>query len=287
MVRYNLNYLFCTFSLLLLIFSTGSNIETVELINNGDFEGSTEKWREQIEPWQKRSGKEASVSDQYSHSGRFSLRTSNGSIWQIIQDEPASKLILSFWIYPQSVPGFPKGRTISAIDFWVKTSSDIKGISYYVSGDDHYERDDIKDLVINGIERDKWNYVVRDIDADFKENYPDFDLNDVREINITLWAIKSPEPMIYWDDIGLERNLEPDKPTPWEAEKTSPTTSATPTSPSPDISAESTPTSSQDSDNQLGMVQSIAIIIGVAALIVIIAMLMIKRKRSSRRKNEK
>lgn len=272
----------------LIIFSAGSSIETVELISNGDFEGSAEKWRDQIEPWESRDGKEAAVSDQYSHSGRFSLRTSNGSIWQIIQDEPASKLTLSFWIYPQSVPGFPKGRTISAIDFWVKTSSDIKGISYYVSGDDHYERDDIKDLVLNGIERDRWNYIVRDIDEDFKENYPDFDLNDVREINITLWAIKSPEPMIYWDDIGLESNLEPDKPTPWEAEKTSPTTSATPTSPStPDISAESTPTSSQDSDNQLGMVQSITIIIGVAALIVIIAMLMIKRKRSSRRKNEK
>jgi hypothetical protein len=274
--------------LFLLIFSTGSNIETVELINNGDFEGSAEKWREQIESWQRRDGKEAAVSDQYSHSGRFSLRTSNGSIWQIIQDEPASKLTLSFWIYPQSVPGFPKGRTISAIDFWVKSSSDKKGISYYVSGDDHYERDDIKDLVINGIERDRWNYIVRDIEEDFGENYPDFDLNDVREINITLWAFKSPEPMIYWDDIGLERNLEPDKPTPWEAEKTSPTTAATPTSPSiPDISAESTPTSSQDSDNPLGMVQSITIVIGVAALVVIIAMLMIKRKRSSRRKNEK
>ena len=48
MVRYNLNYLFCTFSLFLLIFSTGSNIETVELVNNGDFEGSAEKWREQM-----------------------------------------------------------------------------------------------------------------------------------------------------------------------------------------------------------------------------------------------
>jgi hypothetical protein len=63
--------------LFLLIFSTGSNIETVELINNGDFEGSAEKWREQIESWQRRDGKEAAVSDQYSHSGRFSLRTSN------------------------------------------------------------------------------------------------------------------------------------------------------------------------------------------------------------------
>jgi hypothetical protein len=54
--------------LFLLIFSTGSNIETVELINNGDFEGSAEKWREQIESWQRRDGKEAAVSDQYSHS---------------------------------------------------------------------------------------------------------------------------------------------------------------------------------------------------------------------------
>ena len=159
-------------------------------------------------------------------------------------------------------------------------------MSYYVSGDDHYERDDIKDLVINGIERDKWNYIVRDIDEDFKENYPDFDLNDVREINITLWAFKSPEPMIYWDDIGLERNLEPDKPTPWEAETTSPTTAATPASPTPDISTESTPTSSKDSDNKLGMGQSISIIIGVALLIVIV-MLIVRRNRSIRRKNEK
>jgi len=286
MVRYNLNYLFCIFLLFLLIFSTGPNIETVELINNGDFEGSAEKWREQIESWESHTGKEAAVSDQYSHSGRFSLRTSNGSIWQIIEDETASKLTLSFWIYPQSVPGFPKGRTISAIDFWVKTSSDKKGISYYVSGDEHYERDGIKDLVINGIELDKWNYIIKNIEEDFKETYPDFDLNDVREINVTLWAFKSPEPMIYWDDISLERNLEPDKPTPWEAETTSPTTAATPTSPTPDISAESTPTSIQHSDNKLGMSQSIFIIIGVAALI-IIAMFIVRRNRSIRRKNEK
>ncbi len=285
MVRYNLNYIFCTFSLFLLIFSTGSNIETVELINNGDFEGSAEKWREQIESWQSYDGNEATVSDQYSHSGRFSLRTSNGSIWQIIEDEPASKLTLSFWVYPQSVPGFPKGRTISGIDFWVKTSSDRKGISYYVSGEDRYERDDVKDLVINGVERDKWNYIVRDIEEDFKENYPDFTLNDVKEINITLWAVKSPEPMIYWDDIGLERNLESDKPKPFEDEITSPTTAATPTTPTPDISTESTFTSSQDSETQFNMVQSISIIIGVAALIVI-AMFIVRRNRSIRRKNE-
>jgi hypothetical protein len=255
------------------------------LINNGDFEGAAEKWREQIESWQSYDGNEATVSDQYSHSGRFSLRTSNGSIWQIIEDEPASKLTLSFWIYPQSVPGFPKGRTISGIDFWVKTSSDRKGISYYVSGEDRYERDDVKDLVINGVERDKWNYIVRDIEEDFKENYPDFTLNDVKEINITLWAVKSPEPMIYWDDIGLERNLESDKPKPFEDEITSPTTAATPTTPTPDISTESTFTSSQDSETQFNMVQSISIIIGVAALIVI-AMFIVRRNRSIRRKNE-
>lgn len=281
-----MSYLFSVFSLFLLIFSVGSNIETVELLNNGDFEGSAEKWREQIESWQSYDGNKATVSDQYAHSGRFSLRTSNGSIWQILEDKPAQKLTLSFWIYPQSVPGFPKGRTISGIDFWVKTSSDRKGISYYVSGDDHYERDDVKDLVINGIERDRWNYIVRDIEEDFKENYPDFDLNNVREINITLWAIKSPEPMIYWDDIGLERNLEPDKPKPWEAETTSPTSPASPTSPTPRISTESSPISSQGSDNQLRMSQSIFIIIGVVALIVII-MFIVKRNRSVRRKNEK
>lgn len=283
-MRYNLNYLFCAFALFLLIFSTGSNIETIELINNGDFEGSAEKWREQIESWESHTGKEAAVSDQYSHSGRFSLRTSNGSIWQIIEDEPVSNLTLSFWIYPQSVPGFPKGRTISAIDFWVETSSDKKGISYYISGDEQYERDDIKDLVINNIERDKWNYIVKDIEEDFRENYPDFDLNDVREINVTLWAFKSPEPIIFWDDISLERNLEPDKPMPWEAETTSPT--ATLTSPTPDISVESTPTSSQNSDDKLGMSQFIFIIIGVVALIVI-AMFIVRRNSSIRRKNEK
>ena len=48
MLRYNLNYLLYAFSLFLLIFSTGSKIKTVELINNGDFESSTEKWKEQI-----------------------------------------------------------------------------------------------------------------------------------------------------------------------------------------------------------------------------------------------
>lgn len=270
----------------LLIFSTGSNIETIELIKNGDFESSAEKWREQIESWQRRDAKEAAVSDQYSYSGRFSLRTSNGSIWQIIEDEPASKLTLNFWIYPQSVPGFPKGRTISAIDLWVETSYDRKGISYYVSGEDQYERDGIKNLVITGIERDKWNFIVRDMEEDFEKNYPDIDLNDVREINITLWAFKSPEPMIYWDDISLERNLEPEKPTPWEVETISPTTSATPTSTATDVLTESTLPSSKDSDSQFGISQSILIIIGVAVLLLIV-MFIVRRNRATRRKNEK
>jgi hypothetical protein len=69
-----LNYLFSIFSLFLIIFSAGSSIETVELINNGDFEGSAEKWREQIESWQRRDGKEAAVSDQYSHSDQASQK---------------------------------------------------------------------------------------------------------------------------------------------------------------------------------------------------------------------
>ncbi|WP_455369751.1 hypothetical protein [[Eubacterium] cellulosolvens] len=253
------------------------------MIKNGDFESSAEKWREQIESWQRRDAKEAAVSDQYSHSGRFSLRTSNGSIWQIIEDEPASKLTLSFWIYPQSVPGFPKGRTISAIDFWVKTTSDKKGISYYVSGDYRYERDDIKDVVID-VERDRWNYIVIDTQEDFGKNYPGIDLNDVSQINITLWAFESPEPIIYWDDISLGRNLEPEKPTPWEAETTSPTIITTPTSTTPEIPTKTVP-SSQEADTQFGISQSISIIIGLAALIVIV-MFIVRHNRSIRRKNE-
>ncbi|WP_455279308.1 hypothetical protein [[Eubacterium] cellulosolvens] len=162
------------------------------MIKNGGFEDG-------VASWFKVTGGEASISDLNSHSGRTSLRTSNGSLWQVVKVDSPENLRLEFWAYLDSVPGEPSGRTVAAINVWVKTDTNKKGVTYYVFNKNHESQGDIQETVMLALQRDRWNR----IELELEETFEDLDFTKVQEVNITLWAYKSPEPIVYWDDISL------------------------------------------------------------------------------------
>lgn len=166
--------------------------ESSNLIKNGGFEDG-------VASWFKVMGGEASPSDLNSHSGRTSLRTSNGSIWQVVKVDSPENLKLEFWAYLDSVPGEPSGRTVAAMNVWVKTDAAKKGVTYYIFNKNHESQGDIQETVMLALQRDRWNR----IELDLEEKFEDLDFIKVQEVNITLWAYKSPEPIVYWDDISI------------------------------------------------------------------------------------
>jgi hypothetical protein len=272
--------------LCLILFSTGSSgFENIELISNGDFESSPEDQKEQTNSWKMSSSNPAAISELFAHSGRYSLRTNNGSAYQIIKPEYSSNLTLSFWVYLQSVPGCPVGRTISAIDILVTTTSSVNGLSYYVTGDHRYPRENIKDIKISNLECDRWNYVVCDLEEDFKMEYPNIAFDTVQQINITLWAVMSPEPIPYWDDISLTGTSKTLKQKLWET---------TPQSTSPDMPPNETtkssdpPISTEDTNSiyQTIIEQRRLIVLGLSSIVILIAMVLVRKRHSTRMMNE-
>jgi len=258
------------FCLCLLLSASNAALEVIELIHNGDFENAHELWREQVGGWQRRDSKEAAVSDQYYHSIRFSLRTSNGTIWQIIPMQPCSDLKLSFWLYLQSVPTFPKGRTIAGVDLWSIRGTNRKAISYYLTGQQRYQRENVVDIYIPDMQRDKWNYVLINVEEDFENSYPEIDLNQIEMFNLTVWAYQSPEPMAYWDDFSLTCRRETLKRTPGET-ASPPQTLSTASSIAPTQQTTVPPT-------QPTMDQWPLLVLGLVAVIVIAAIFVLRKK---------
>jgi hypothetical protein len=278
--------------LCLILFSTGSSgFENIELISNGDFESSPERKMEQTNSWKMSSSNPAAISELFAHSGRYSLRTNNGSAYQIIKPEVPSNLTLSFWVYLHSVPGCPVGRTISAIDILVTTTSTVKGLSYYVTGDHRYPRDNIKDIQLSNLECDRWNFVVCNLEEDFKMKYPDITFDPVQQINITLWAVMSPEPIPYWDDISLTGTSKSLKQKLWETTPPSPSPDMSPTettpSSAPPISTETMQAASEIPEDTNSIYQIIIeqrrfIVLGLSSIVILIAMILVRRRHNTR-----
>ncbi|WP_455369907.1 hypothetical protein [[Eubacterium] cellulosolvens] len=266
----------------LILFSTGSSgFKNIELISNGDFESSPEQQREQASAWMMSSSNPATISELFAHSGRYSLRTNNGSAYQIIKTDSSSNLTLSFWVYLHSVPGCPIGRTISAIDILITTTSSVKGLSYYVTGDHRYPRENIKDIRISNLECDRWNYVVCNLEEDFIKEYPNITFDTVQQINVTLWAIMSPEPIPYWDDISLTGTSKTLK------QKLSETT---PSSDTP-ISTETMQRVAALPEDTNSIYQTIIeqrrlIILGLSFIVIFIAMVLVRKRHNTTGINE-
>lgn len=188
----SLNLICCILVSFLILNINYCQAESSNLIKNGGFEDG-------VTSWFKVTGAEASTSDLNSHSGRTSLRTSNGSLWQIVQVDSPENLKLEFWAYLDSVPGEPSERTVGAMNIWIKTDTSKKGITYYVFNKNHESQGDIEKTVMLALQRDRWNQ----FELDLMEAFEDLDFSKIQEVNITLWAFRSPEPIVYWDDISL------------------------------------------------------------------------------------
>jgi len=245
--------------------------ESSNLIKNGGFEDG-------VASWFKVMGGEASSSDLNSHSGRTSLRTSNGSIWQVVKVDSPENLKLEFWAYLDSVPGEPSGRTVAAMNVWVKTDTDKKGVTYYVFNKNHESQGDIQESVMLALQRDRWNR----IELELGEKFEDLDFSKVQEVNITLWAYRSPEPIVYWDDISLTYTKT------LEEQTQSTTTSQTETtlSPEPTIQkpATTTPIVTQktlDDQNEFGfdkLIEQYGFLLIIISLIVILTFIVLKKR---------
>lgn len=246
--------------------------ERSNLIKNGGFEDG-------VASWSKVMGGEASISDLNSHSGRTSLRTSNSSLWQVVKVDSPENLKLEFWAYLDSVPGEPSGRTVAAMNIWVKTDTNKKGVTYYVFNKNHESQGDIQKTVMLALQRDRWNR----IELELEEEFEDLDFSKVQEVNITLWAYRSPEPIVYWDDISLTYTKK-------SKEQTQSTTTAqTKTEPIPEPTIQkprtTTPIVTQktlDEQNEIGFdkfIERYNFLLIIISLIVILTFIVL-RKRS-------
>lgn len=213
--------------LLLLIpstFSIGDARCATELVRNGGFEDGISFW---VRP-----GVEASVSDSYAHSGRYSLRTSNGSAWQTIQLVEGSNLRinLSFWVY-LFTPTAVMGRTEAAVTVKVDTTTAAKEISYYVTP--HKSEGATEPaIMIPNLEPNKWNNVKLIFDEDFRKSFLGVELRGLKEITIKFWSFKTYNPIPYWDDVSIASEavsgpitptLPPPTPTPTQSPSPTPT----------------------------------------------------------------
>jgi hypothetical protein len=120
------------------------------------------------------------------------------------------------------------------------------------------------------MQRDKWNYVLRNVEEDFKNSYPEIDLNQIETFNLTVWAYQSPEPMAYWDDFSLTCERETLKRIPGE---TASPPQTLPTTPSviPTQQTAVPPT-------QPAMDQWPLLVLGLVAVIVIAALFVLRKK---------
>ncbi len=245
--------------------------ESSNLIKNGGFEDGAASWFKVM-------GGEASPSDLNSHSGRMSIRTSNGSIWQVVKVDSPENLKLEFWAYLDSVPGEPSGRTVAAMNIWVKTDTSKKGVTYYVFNKNHESQGDIQKTVMLALQRDRWNR----IELELEEKFEDLDFSKVQEVNITLWAYRSPEPIVYWDDISLtyaEKSKEQTQSTTTSQTETTP--SSEPTTQKPTTTTPIITQNTLDDQNEIGfnkLIEQYGFLLIIISLIVILTFILLKKR---------
>jgi len=183
------------FLFLMLIFAVDHASGISQLVKNGGFEEGINSWT--------RLGVEAAVSDSYAYSGRYSLRTSNGSAWQNIQLEKTSDfgLKLDFGVFLFN-PITSIGKTEAALTVEAASETSKNNITYYVAGSIPQENSGTA-IPISDLQLNKWNHVVANLNQDFKKLYPSIDFNTIKKMRIILWSYKTSNPTPFWDDISL------------------------------------------------------------------------------------
>ncbi|MBS7628859.1 hypothetical protein KEJ23_02625 [Candidatus Bathyarchaeota archaeon] len=246
----------CTLLLISIISSLAlpSRCETVELVTNGGFENGMNGWRGFS--YCDKLPREGTTTNYRACSGVYSLYTLcgtggehcygvGGGATQEIRLNQMSNLTLRFSVYPFGVPEENAWINIALIaDFWISQSR--KTIVYYVAWTENIAiyrdyplptmaSENVKNILLSSIECDKWSKIVRNIDLDFKQTYPNIPVSSVERVAVTLLAVTfqrlaSVPAGAFWDDVSITFNPS-SKPedSPKPIQTPTPTTSPTPT----------------------------------------------------------
>jgi hypothetical protein len=247
-----------------------SKCETVELIKNGGFEESLDGWTSFS--YCNQLPRDAIVTSYLSHSGEHSIRADcgtggehcfgvGGGAKQQIELNKTNNLTINFWVYLFGIPEINAWTEIALIiDFHMPETN--KTLVYYLAWTDnipiysHYplpamKSEDISNILLHDLKNDEWNYVERDLAADFENAYPDNSLDTVQNITFAILAVSFQRLSFtskgsYWDDISLTSFIsELTTTTTHTTTTTSPQTTPPPSSPPP-----TEPTPTQEPKNQ-------------------------------------
>ncbi|MBS7622761.1 CdvA-like protein [Candidatus Bathyarchaeota archaeon] len=197
--------------------------ETIELVKNGGFEDGLSPWKSfSYSPQLLLNG---TTTDFRSYSGNYSLCTPTGSgaggagggAYQYVSLGQASNLRLSFRVYLVGAAGVTTSTNIAVvISFYSGDTSRI--LAYYVAWSKNIpiysdfpaptvNSEKVTNILILGMERDRWNYVERNPEEDFKRAYPSIQFDTIREASVALIAVcflgTGANINAYWDDVSL------------------------------------------------------------------------------------
>ncbi|MEM3017658.1 MAG: CFI-box-CTERM domain-containing protein [Candidatus Bathyarchaeia archaeon] len=240
--------------------SDSSKCESIELLENGGFEEGMSGWRgfsycDQLP-------REGVVTDYLAHSGRCSLYTLcgtggehcygvGGGATQEIRLNQRSNLTLQFSVYIFGTSQVNAWIDIALIaDFWVSQTK--KTLVYYVTWTENtaiyrdyplpkMTSENVKNILIYGIESYEWNNVRRDVYEDLRQTYPSISPSSIEGASITLLAVTfqrltSVPAGAFWDDISITCTVTSALETESQPSPTTPTTSPIP-KPEPTSSA--------------------------------------------------
>lgn len=269
--------LFLSLFIISLLISTlilPSKCEIIEIIKNGGFEKNLDGWTSFS--YCNQLPRDAIVTSYLSHSGEYSLRADcgtggehcfgvGGGAKQQIELNKATNLTLNFWVYLFGVPEINAWTEIALItDFHMPETN--KTLVYYLAWVDnipiysHYplptmDSKNISNILLHDLKNDEWNYVERDLVADFENTYPDNSLDTVQNMTLTILAVSFQRLSFtskgsYWDDISLTSFISEPTTTTTHTTTSPQTTPPQTTTPSPTSPPPTEPTPTQEPRNQ-------------------------------------
>ena len=227
-----------------------------------------------------------------------------GGAYQIVELDRVSDLELSFWINLVGATEITTGTDIAML-VWFGKDDTFRVLAYYMTWGSNvpiYKNfpqpimsyGNITNILIHGALPGRWNYIERQLEEDFKQAYPNDDLNSFKKLTVQIIGAGvrgGGSPVhAYWDKISLttESILQEDPSPVPQPTTSSPTTPP----PSPSLPSEdettSTPTissSTTEKKSELGIGLSLNSILLVVVIILLIVVLVVVLRRSKASKD--
>jgi hypothetical protein len=226
-----------------------------------------------------------------------------GGAYQIIELDKVSDLELSFWIHLVGATEVTMG-TDTAMLVWFWKDDTYRVIAYYMTWGSNvpiYKNfpqpimslGNITNILIYGTPPGRWRHVERQLDEDFKQAYPNDDLNSYKKLTVQIIGAGvrgGGHPIhVYWDKISLTtESMLQEEPSPVPQPTTPSPTSPTTPPPSPGLPSEDETTSTPKSPitegiPELGIglsLNSILLVIFIVLLIIILVLVLRRSKAS-------